>query len=42
MYPRRALLEDARRHAIPILPLDVNVSEPEYTVEEVAGRAWRG
>jgi error-prone DNA polymerase len=34
MYPRRALLDDARRHAIPILPLDVNVSEPEYTAEE--------
>jgi error-prone DNA polymerase len=37
MYPRRALLDDARRHAIPILPLDVNVSEPEYTAEEVGG-----
>jgi error-prone DNA polymerase len=37
MYPRRALLDDARRHGIPILPLDVNVSEPEYTAEEVGG-----
>ena len=37
MYPRRALLDDARRHGIPILPLDVNVSEPEYTAEEVRG-----
>ena len=34
MYPRRLLLDDARRHGIPILPLDVNVSEPEYVVEE--------
>ena len=34
MYPRRALLDDARRHGIPILPLDVNMSEPEYTAEE--------
>ena len=34
MYPRRALLDDARRHDIPILPLDVNVSEPEYMAEE--------
>jgi error-prone DNA polymerase len=33
MYPRRALLDDARRHGIPILPLDVNESEPEYTAE---------
>jgi len=40
MYPRRALLDDARRHAIPILPLDVNVSEPEYTAEEVGGREY--
>jgi error-prone DNA polymerase len=35
MYPRRLLLEDAREHGIPILPLDVNRSEPEYVVEEV-------
>ena len=35
MYPRRLILEDARRHDIPILPLDVNRSEPEYVVEEV-------
>ncbi len=37
MYPRRLILEDARQHGIPILPLDVNRSEPEYTVEEVPG-----
>ncbi|MEA2551090.1 MAG: error-prone polymerase, partial [Actinomycetota bacterium] len=30
MYPRRLILEDARQHGIPILPLDVNASEPEY------------
>ncbi|MFB3738713.1 MAG: DNA polymerase III subunit alpha [Candidatus Velamenicoccus archaeovorus] len=35
MYPRRLILEDAREHGIPILPLDVNLSEPEYVVEEV-------
>jgi error-prone DNA polymerase len=34
MYPRRALLDDARRHGISILPLDVNMSEPEYIAEE--------
>jgi error-prone DNA polymerase len=34
MYPRRLILEDARRHGIPILPIDVNASEPEYVVEE--------
>ncbi len=35
MYPRRLLLDDARRRGIPILPLDVNLSEREYVVEEV-------
>jgi error-prone DNA polymerase len=34
MYPRRLILEDARGHGIPILPLDVNASELEYVVEE--------
>jgi error-prone DNA polymerase len=29
-------VEDARQHGIPILPLDVNASEPDYVVEEVA------
>jgi error-prone DNA polymerase len=33
MYPRRALLDDARHHGIPIFPLDVNVSAKPYTVE---------
>ena len=37
MYPRRLILEDARRHGIAILPLDVNASESEYVVEEVGG-----
>jgi len=35
MYPRRLILEDARLHDIPVLPLDVNRSEPEYVVESV-------
>jgi error-prone DNA polymerase len=42
MYPRRLILDDARRHGIPILPLDVNRSEPEYTVEVVGGLAGAG
>jgi error-prone DNA polymerase len=46
MYPRRLLLDDARRAGVPILPLDVNRSEPEYVVEEVpdgdGGDADRG
>ena len=38
MYPRRLILEDARHHGIPILPLDVNISEREYVVEEAGSR----
>jgi error-prone DNA polymerase len=33
MYPRRAILDDARHEGVPILPLDVNRSEREYTIE---------
>jgi error-prone DNA polymerase len=40
MYPRRLILDDARRHGIRILPLDVNRSEPEYTVEVVDGGSY--
>jgi len=39
MYPRRALLDDARHEGIPILPLDVNRSQPQYSIELVHGAA---
>ncbi len=42
MYPRRLILEDARRHGIAILPLDVNASEPDYVVEEVESTLAHG
>jgi error-prone DNA polymerase len=42
MYPRRLILDDARRAGIPILPLDVNRSEQEYVVETVEGPAVYG
>ena len=42
MYPRRLIVEDARQHGIPILPLDVNASEPEYTVEPAPPPAGDG
>jgi error-prone DNA polymerase len=35
MYPRRLIVDDARRHGIPILPLDVNRSDADYVVEVV-------
>jgi error-prone DNA polymerase len=37
MYPKRLLLADARRHGVPILPLDVNRSHAEYRAERVDG-----
>jgi error-prone DNA polymerase len=37
MYPRRLIIEDAREHGIPILPLDVNLSEPDYIAELMDG-----
>ncbi|GIU99466.1 MAG: DNA-directed DNA polymerase [Actinomycetota bacterium] len=39
VYPRRLILQDARRRGIEILPLDVNRSEPEYTVEPLGASA---
>ncbi len=35
MYPKRLILEEARRLGIPILPLDVNASGVEYLIEEL-------
>jgi len=33
MYPKRLILEEARRLGVPILPLDVNASDVAYRVE---------
>lgn len=33
MYPRRAILADARSHGVSILGMDVNLSAPEYRTE---------
>ena len=40
MYPRRLILEDAREHGIEILSLDVNMSEPDYVVENLGNRRY--
>ncbi len=37
MYPKRLILDDARQCGIAVLPLDVNASEKEFTVEKVDG-----
>lgn len=34
MWPLRVIVADARRHNVPVLPVDINHSEPAYTVEE--------
>ncbi|MGW2016751.1 DNA polymerase III subunit alpha [Streptomyces sp. NPDC001927] len=34
MWPLRVIVSDARRHNVPVLPVDVNKSRPAYTVEE--------
>ncbi|MFC9970070.1 DNA polymerase III subunit alpha [Spirillospora sp. NPDC127200] len=36
MYPKRAILDDARHFGVPILPLDVNRSAPDWHVEPVS------
>ncbi|NEA75607.1 DNA polymerase III subunit alpha [Streptomyces sp. SID13588] len=33
MWPKRVILADARRHGVPILPLDVNASRSAYVIE---------
>lgn len=37
MYPRRAILADARARGVPILPVDVNASAADYRVERCCG-----
>jgi error-prone DNA polymerase len=39
MYPRRAILADARATGVPILPVDVNASAADYRVEVSNGGA---
>ncbi len=33
MWPRRVIVADARRHDVPVLPVDVNHSRPQHSVE---------
>ncbi len=42
MYPKRLILDDARNFGIPVLGLDVNISDGVYRVEPVAdpGTDW--
>lgn len=38
MYPRRLMLDEARKMGVEIAPLDVNRSLGDYTVEKIGGR----
>ncbi|GGN40924.1 DNA-directed DNA polymerase [Streptomyces fuscichromogenes] len=39
MWPRRVIVADARRHGVPILPVDVNHSHTQHRVEQT-GQGW--
>ncbi|MEW1699413.1 DNA polymerase III subunit alpha [Streptomyces sp. NPDC091278] len=39
MWPLRVIVSDARRHHVPVLPVDINTSRPAYAVER-AGARW--
>jgi error-prone DNA polymerase len=41
-YSTGTIVEDARRHGIPVLPIDATVSDRDATIEEVEGRDARG
>ncbi len=40
MWPKRVIVADARRHGVPILPVDVNRSLQEHVVERAGGDLW--
>jgi error-prone DNA polymerase len=40
MWPKRVLVSDARRHGVPVLPVDINRSRAAHTVEKTDGERW--
>jgi DNA polymerase-3 subunit alpha/error-prone DNA polymerase len=40
-YPPRVLVNDAQRHGVQFLPLDVQKSEYDYTLEEEKSNKWK-
>ncbi|MER6808515.1 DNA polymerase III subunit alpha [Spirillospora sp. NPDC000708] len=42
MYPKRVILDDARHFGVPILPLDVNRSAPQWHAEPVSAGGATG
>ncbi|MFE9696096.1 DNA polymerase III subunit alpha [Streptomyces sp. NPDC006270] len=39
MWPARVIVADARRHDVPVLPVDINASQAQYVVERT-GSGW--
>ncbi|MER7699218.1 DNA polymerase III subunit alpha [Streptomyces sp. NPDC096095] len=39
MWPARVIVADARRHDVPVLPVDINASQAQYAVERT-GSGW--
>ncbi|MFF1809380.1 DNA polymerase III subunit alpha [Streptomyces sp. NPDC058251] len=39
MWPRRVIVADARRHGVPVLPVDVNHSSGQHSVQQT-GQGW--
>ncbi|MBT2470073.1 DNA polymerase III subunit alpha [Streptomyces sp. ISL-66] len=40
MWPPRVIVSDARRHGVPVLPVDINRSAPDHRVERAPDGAW--
>lgn len=40
MWPPRVIVSDARRHDVPVLPVDINRSAAEHRIEQADGGVW--
>ncbi|MFJ2745850.1 DNA polymerase III subunit alpha [Streptomyces sp. NPDC087440] len=40
MWPMRVIISDARRHGVPVLPVDINASTAAYQLEQVPDGTW--
>ncbi|MFJ9598015.1 DNA polymerase III subunit alpha [Streptomyces virginiae] len=40
MWPPRVIVSDARRHDIPVLPVDINHSAADYRIEQTGDGRW--
>ncbi|MBN6546541.1 DNA polymerase III subunit alpha, partial [Actinacidiphila bryophytorum] len=40
MWPKRVIVSDARRRGVPVLPVDVNRSRAQHTVERAGNDRW--